>query len=157
MEIRDTINKCVALEQAIASIYSTFMKKFPEDRDFWEDLCSDEMKHASLLNDADTSGSLSGYPVKSMISSIPFVEKTIEFAKGIKKQITSGAVTPEYAFETALRLENTVVEIFTNRIITDLKTDNNEALSVHFRKMLTAEKDHVDKIRDMMKRKGYDK
>jgi hypothetical protein len=112
MAVRDTINKCIELEQAIASIYSTFMKKFPEDRDFWEDLCNDEMKHASLINDADKAGFFSRYPVKSMISSIPFVEKTIEFAEGIKEQIRSGTVTPEYAFETALKLENTVVEIF---------------------------------------------
>jgi hypothetical protein len=37
MKLQDIIHGCITMEQTVASIYSTFMKLFPEEKSFWAD------------------------------------------------------------------------------------------------------------------------
>ena len=45
MGLSEKINWCIEVEQAVASIYYSFMSLFPEEKDFWGDLLKDEFEH----------------------------------------------------------------------------------------------------------------
>jgi rubrerythrin len=153
LELQNTINGCIAVERAVASIYSSFAKMFPEEKGFWEDLMSDETEHASFLTDAFSLKAGEALPSRIKPPSLPFVIKTLEFADGIRARLRSNPVSLEEALNLALTLEETMVETFVNDIIGNLLVD--VPLDTELQNMLDAEKGHVQKIRDMMIRKGF--
>jgi len=153
LELQNTINGCIAVEHAVASIYSSFTRMFPEEKDFWEGLLSDEAEHASFLIDAFDLEEDAALPTTIKPPTLPFVVKTLEFANGISSRIRSAPVSLEEALKLALTLEETMVEAFVNDIIGSLLID--ASLDTELQDMLDAEKEHVQKIREMMIKKGF--
>ena len=147
MEIHDIINGCIAIEKAAASIYSTFMQLFPEEKNFWESLCMDEIEHISFLTDADAFGIFNEPQIRIEPPSAQIVGMTLEFAEGLNQRIKLNPVSLENALKMALKLEESMVETYANETIADLLATNKESFD---EKMFTYEKLHVDKIRNMM-------
>ena len=87
LELQNTINGCIAVEHAVASIYSSFTSMFPEEKAFWEDLLSDETEHASFLIDAFDLEVDAALPPNIKPPSLPFVVKTLEYANNIRSRL----------------------------------------------------------------------
>jgi hypothetical protein len=153
MEIHNLIDGCVAMEKAVSSIYSTFMRLFPEEKDFWGDLCKDELEHSSFLNNSDYQKILNrGLQITMMPPSKSLIERTLDLAGKINKQIQFETISPEDAFKMALKLEESMVETFANEFIANLiALDDKKVVET----ILAGERLHVDKIREMMIKKGY--
>ena len=152
METHDFINGCIAMEKATELVYSNFMQLFPQEKDFWEDLVKDEMGHSSFLIDADNHGLFDKLKITYSPLSMPLLEKTIKFAENITNQIRFNPISLEDAFKMALKLEESILETFTNNLIGALLTDPKE---LSFDKLLNETRLHADKIRDMMIKKGF--
>ncbi len=146
------INNCIAMEQAVASIYSSFLQLFPEEKFFWEDLLKDEMQHESWLSEANYVESIDLLPSTDLLPSMKFVENSLSFAENISRHIKANPVTLEYALKISLKLEESMVETFANELIANLFAFDYESLS---EKILMAERLHIDKIEDMMIKKGF--
>ena len=151
MKIHDLINGCIAMENASAFIYSKFMQLFPKEKDFWEDLFNDEMSHSSFLNDVEYYEMFNGLQISDLPLSISLIEKTLKFVEKISEHIKFNPVSFEDALRIALKIEETMVEIFTNDLISIAITNNESFLEKIFRD----ERLHVDKIKNMMIKKGY--
>jgi hypothetical protein len=152
MDLKNVIDGCIHMEQIVASIYSMFMQFFPEEKIFWEDLFRDESDHALWLTDADYIESIDLLPSTDILPSIKQIENSLRFAENRMLQIKSNPVTMEEALNIALKLEETMVEAFANELKANLFASDYRSLS---EKLLIAEKLHIDKIEDMMIKKGF--
>ena len=155
MEPSNRINGCIAIEEAAASMYRTFIKLFPNEKDLWEGLFKDEIDHSSFLKDAASLGIFSRLPIQAQPPSIPFIEKTLEFAQSMNKRIMLNPVSFEDALSIALKFEESIVETYANELIADFKADEDKSYFMDVEKMLIEERGHINKIRNMMIKKGF--
>ncbi len=77
---------------------------------------------------------------------MPFLERTLEFARSVRTKIQSQPVTLEEALGMALKLEESMVEIFTNALI----SGNNDSFERNVEEMLVDERGHIDRIKNEM-------
>jgi rubrerythrin len=154
MELSAKINGCLAIEQGTASIYSTFMRMFPNEKEFWEDLVKDEADHFAVFKDPDFFKVLSKLPEEAQPPPMPYIEKTLEFIKSMRKHIMLSSISLEDALNIALKLEESLVETYMNELIADFKSDSNESYFT-LEKMLAEERGHITKVRNMMMKNGY--
>jgi len=152
MEQQNIINGCIAVEEAAASLYKTFMDLFPGERSFWQDLHMDEVEHAAMLSNSTYSETIDLLPSQDMLPSVEQLESTIDFARRRNDFIKANPITFEEALKTAHRLEQSMAEIFANELLPHLMAQDYESLS---RKLFQAEKIHIGKIEDMMIKMGF--
>lgn len=151
MEIYQLINGCLVMEDTVASIYERFMQLFPQEKDFWEDLYKDEKSHTSFLIEAADSGKFDDMQTADLGFSMPLLDRTRIFVNNISNNIKFNPVSLEDALNMALKIEETMLEAFTNELIACLPVSDNNA----FLQMLMEEKTHIAKINNMMIKKCF--
>ncbi len=153
-ELKDRINGCIAMEHAAASIYSSFVNMFPDEKEFWEGLLNDETEHASFLIDTSNLEDSIIPHTETPPPQLPLIIKTIEFANQMKVGLKFSSVSLEEALKLALQLEESMVELYANELISDVLLDG-KFNTEEFHSVLDSEKKHVSRIRDMMLKKGF--
>ena len=128
MEMHQLVNFCCITEEFVASIYGRFMQLFPQEKDFWEALYKDEKKHTSFLIEADDSGRFNEMQVADLGFSEPLLDRTKTFLTNIGDQINHSPVSLEDALKMALKIEETMVEAFTNELLANLSPADNRGL-----------------------------
>jgi hypothetical protein len=146
----DFINGFLNVEKSASSIYMNLMKKFPEKKEFWKSMFEDEIEHLSFFKDVK-SLKLTG-ELKKMDStpSMEVINKTLKSASSISGKITRRSLTLKDALKMTLKLEESMVETYTNKLIANLLSCENEP---SYKKILADEKKHINKIKNMMKLK----
>ena len=152
MELHELINGYIAVENAVASLYRIFMDLFPKEKPFWQDLYRDELEHSFWLSDASFTESIDLLPSTDLLPSMKLVESTFKFTNITISHTKTNPVTLEEALKTALKLEESMVEMFTNELRANLLASDYQSLS---EKLIAAEKVHINKIEDMMISKGF--
>jgi len=151
-ELQHFINGCIAVEETTASIYRIFMEIFPVERSFWQDLYRDELEHSFWLTSGSRSEVIELLPSKKLLPSMDHVINTLIFVEGKIAHVKTNPVTFETALRTALEIEESMVEIFTNEITANLLATDHKSLND---KLIAAERIHVTKIEDMMICRGF--
>ncbi len=148
MDKNKIINGCIKVEKSVASVYKKLMVKFPDRKDFWNDLFDDEISHLSFLNDVKSLGLVD--EIQKMDASPPtaVINKTVKMADDVCEKIKSDSISFKRALSMVLKLEESMVETYTNKIIADLVSCEDEP---SYQKMLADEKKHINKIKKMMK------
>ena len=152
MEMPKIIQGCFVMEQTIASIYGYFVQLFPDEKLFWTDLYQDEIEHSTWLTKANYTGMIDLLPSKDLIPTLALVNSSVRFAEERKKEIRSQPLSFEDALNIALRLEETMIEIFANQLIANVLSVDKESLS---ERIIMSEKEHKTKIEDLMMKQGY--
>jgi rubrerythrin len=152
MELLKLIQGCFAMEQTVSSVYSHFMQLFPDEKQFWLDLYQDEIEHSSWLSKASFTGMIDLLPSADLIPASELIDNSVRFAEERRKYIYAHPLSFEDALNTALKLEETMVETFTNQLIANVLSIDKESLSD---RIIMAEKEHISKIEDMMIKKGF--
>ena len=152
MELQHFINGCIAVEETTASLYKIFMEILPDERAFWQDLYRDEFEHSFWLTSGSRSEVIELLPSKKILPSMEHITSTLVFVEGKIAQVKKGPVTFQAALRTALEIEESMVEIFTNEITANLLATDQKSLN---QKLIAAEKIHVTKIEDRMISKGF--
>lgn len=152
MDMNHFINGCIAVEETVASLYRIFMDIFPDERPFWQDLYKDELEHSFWLASGSRSEVIELLPSKKLLPSIKHVTSTLVFVEQKIAQVKTNPVTFEAALTTALEIEESMIEIFTNEITANLLATDHKSLND---KLVAAEKLHVTKIEDMMISRGF--
>ncbi len=151
MDIYKLINGCLMMEEAVASIYGTFIRLFPHEKAFWEDLYKDEKKHSSFLIESTACGIFDGMQETDLGLSMPLLSRTQKYIENVINHIRANPVSLEEALKMSLEIEETTVEIFANELIANLGSSDSNA----FLQMLMEEKTHVAKIKNKMIEKGF--
>ena len=152
MELQQFINGCIAVEEKTASIYRIFMDIFPDERSFWEELYRDEILHSFWLSSGSHSEAIELLPSMKILPSMEHVKSTLAFVEGKVAQVKRNPVTFEKALTTALEIEESMVEMFTNELSANLLSADHKTLND---KLIAAEKVHITKIEDMMISRGF--
>jgi hypothetical protein len=155
MEKHDRISGCIEIEQTVASIYSDFMNRFPEEKEFWVGLFYDEIDHASFLNKVDYFKFVPGLPKDTSLPESPFIAKTMEYALSVQNHIKFKQISFEDALKMSLILEEAMVETFMNEVMVVINRTDDRSYNRDLDNMLIEERGHVSKIKNMMIKKGY--
>jgi rubrerythrin len=152
MELYEIIKGCIEMEHAVAKIYNIFVRLFPEEKLFWQDLARDEQDHASWLSNVKFFEMIDLLPSAKILPTKELIDNSLNFAEKRGSLLKRNPVDLEDALKLALHLEESMVEIFANHLIANILGTSDESLN---RKILMAEKIHKDKIEDMMITKGF--
>jgi rubrerythrin len=149
MEQHDFINACIKVENFVASIYSRLMQVLPKQKDFWEELLNDEREHIAFLSDVKSLGLVTELEKMDYAPSMNEVKKTLKLTDSVIKRISDAPISMKNALKLALKLEESMVETYSNELIAKLLSCDDET---SYEKLLADEKKHVDKVRKMMKK-----
>lgn len=129
-------------EQLVCELYKQFAKKFPENKDFWESIASDETKHIAFLKDTLSRNltfnekAMNRSHVKNMISHIETL---------LVKTVKSSGFSQLDAVNEALNIENSMVEM---KFFEPFRNQNGTMDAL----ISTVEKDtrkHYNRLKDM--------
>lgn len=151
MNEHELINGCIKVESAAASIYSKLMQLFPEEQDFWEELYNDEKEHISFLSDVKSLELTDEIQKMNLLPSKPMIREALNLADTINNKISNGPVTFNNALKLALKLEESIVETYTNKLIATLLSCEDED---SFNNFITNGKDHENKIKRKISKAG---
>lgn len=149
VELADRILGCMAVEQASADVYSTLMSIFPGEKDFFEDLYKDELKHSTLFIDGALFDVFGIEKKQVLPPELDLIRKTIDYAKQMNIRIRTSPVSLDEALKMALTLEESMVESFANEVLA-----GEERIVEGFAEILKDEKRHIEKLRDFMSYRG---
>ena len=151
MDRNEIINGCIKVESAAAFIYSKFMQVFPDKQDFWEGLYNDEKEHILFLSDVKSLDLSDEVRKMNLLPSKSTIKEVLKLSDKISQKISSGPVTFREALKLSLKLEESMVETYTNKLISSLLSYDNEAC---FDTFITSEKNHEEKIKKMLEKAG---
>lgn len=148
MEEHDFINGCIKVENKVASIYSNLMQVLPKQKEFWEGLLSDEREHIAFLSDVKSLGLITELEKMDYAPSMKEIKKTLKLTDSVNKRISNDPISFHNALKLALKLEESMVETYSNELIAKLLSCDDAA---SYEKLLADEKKHIDHVRKMMK------
>ncbi len=148
MAKKELINGCIKVEKSAASVYKKLMKKFPDRKDFWNELFDDEISHLSFLNDVKSLGLTDEIQKMESSPSIAIVNKTVKMADDVTAKIAADSISFKKALSMTLKFEESMAEMYTNKIIAQLISCEDKP---SYKKMVADEKKHINKIKKMMK------
>ena len=152
MNVYDFMSGCIEIEQSVANIYKQFANMFPEDKHFWTDLYRDELEHAVWLSIEENIEAMDLLPANTPLPTPELIESTLLNIRQQTAHIWSNPVTLEDALQTALRIESSTIEIFTNELSAKIFATTKESLQ---KKLIEAEKIHINKIESLMIDRGF--
>lgn len=76
-----TINAAIALEYALSKLYEYYCERFPEQRNFWNELMIEEINHASLLKTVKDFSKIDYLPKGLFMKNVRAYHKTIKTIK----------------------------------------------------------------------------
>ena len=148
MEQKDFIDGCIKVETSVASIYSKLMELFPDKKEFWGSLLNDERDHIAFLNDVKSLELITEMEKIDFPPSMDIIKKTIKSADKVTEKLCDHSNSVKDTLIMALKLEESMVEIYTNQLIAKLLSCDDEAPVA---KVVADEKTHINKIRKMIK------
>ena len=149
MEHTDIINGCIKVENAVASIYSNLMQVFPKNKEFWESLLNDEREHIAFLTDVKSQGLITEMEKMDLPPLMNVIQKNLKLVDKISKRIADEPISMNNALKLALKLEESIVETYTNELIAKLLSCEDET---SYEELINGEKTHVDKIRKTLQK-----
>jgi rubrerythrin len=147
MNKNSIIDGCIKVEKSSAYIYKNLMQKFPETEDFWKNLFDDEVEHLSFLRDVKSLGLTDEMEKVDLPPAMPIINKTIKMTENATEKIKTGSISLKNALKVTLKLEESIVETYTNKIIANLMSCENK---LSYKKIIANEKKHINKIKKMI-------
>jgi len=142
------IRGCMKVERSALYVYKQLMKKFPDKREFWRELVDDEVDHLSFLNDVQSLGLADAMQKTDSLPTMENIDDAIKTADNLVIKIKEDSISLKKTLAIVLKLEESLVETYTNRLIAKLMSCDDEA---SYRKIVSDEKRHINKIKKMMK------
>jgi len=143
---------CITVENMTAEIYTEFGDRFPDAMSFFRELSKEEENHAAILaigKEFDRRGKL---PEDAVPESMPHIDGSLNFIKGVKERIKGREITLKDALEMSLSMEETTVESYVQEILIK-ETDSRVIKSLQ--RLLLEERLHIEKITEFMKEQGF--
>jgi|GEM_PF-3490894 len=147
MNIQAILKKCSALESDIAEIYRKFGGLYPEARDLWDDIASEEDGHAATLMFASKFAEKGQLPNIVPPKLITYLEGTVDMVDAVNRMIRDDALTLDAALGMALNLEQTVHENYLHEI---LRLEVGSDVLKRLKLIATETESHAARIKQMM-------
>ena len=142
------INGCIKVEKSAAAIYKKLMGKYPEKIDGWKELFDDEINHLSFLKDVKSLELTDVMEKMELPPSTALINETLKMADDLNAKIVADSISFKKVLAMALKLEESMIETYTNKIIANLLSCEDES---SYKKIVSEEKKHINKLKQMMK------
>jgi hypothetical protein len=140
----ENIELLILNEQLVGSLYSIYAEKFPEEKDFWLKIASEESTHAELLEKVEIAMQEAPSLFKAGRFNIPDIELSISFVKDLIKK--SENFTLLNALFMARDIENSIIEKYFFKVI----ADDSYFIQSTFARIEQETKKHRDKIQELL-------
>lgn len=148
---KEKIMKCISIEASCAEVYRAYAELFPEEREFWEALSREEENHARLYIAGEFFRFIGDSAGKLSLPPSVFIDRTLEYIDNIKKRLQlKSPLSPGEALEMALKVEESLAESYLFEI-----PEGGDAALMTFKKLLVDTRTHIDRIKELMIKKGY--
>lgn len=151
-ELSQRIEACIAVELLAAEIYLIMAACFPDERDFFMDLCEEEQEHADILKLAMGFQRIEKVPDYIVPDSFLNIYETFKLARYLKNTLENREVSLKEALAMALELEDSFAEKHFQDVFSHTESD-----SYIINKLNSLQSDsrrHSDRINDLMKSKN---
>ena len=146
------IEEAINLENNVADIYMQFSEFFPDDKEFWWQLCMEEKNHAALLKAGLEFVTADMLPDELLFARIEDLRKVNGTLTRLKREYGHSKPSPEDALRLAMSLEDSAGESH-YQLVMENKADSPAAEL--FQKLNEDDKDHARRIRIYAERHGY--
>ena len=110
--VNNFLSEASSLEERFADIYKFFGKLFVEDKDFWNQLSNEELKHEAILRSIQNTIALSGDFTSGLSNNLlQDVIKTKEWVSSLLVNFSKNPPDRKTAFEAATQIEKTASEV----------------------------------------------
>jgi hypothetical protein len=153
-DLSDRLRKCIDVEETCSRVYEVLAALFEADteaRDFWRTLSLEEREHAYIISYGMMFHRMGRLP-EDFVCELSKIGQSIAFAEKLHSRAHSGTLGLEEALRLAFELEQSTAEVYFFETF-KRKTDN-EVLE-KLRRMHSAEKTHMEMLREFMKARGY--
>lgn len=148
-----TLEESVAYEERLAELYRLFAKRHPRDEAFWSELAVEEEHHAAILRSLGVWVAIGADVAHVVAPSLPKLKKSNAVLSRVLERARKEPVTRSDAFNIALNLERTASEAHFQKTMVG-KAGGNDKLAGAMRRLCAFDKDHLKRIRAMMKTAG---
>jgi hypothetical protein len=97
-------------EAKVASLYERYAELFPPNRQLWEKIAEDEHRHTEIFRDLNSFWGENEKSIKITKHSLGILKYIGSFVDEQSSIARSGRINTLYALETALRLEQSMIE-----------------------------------------------
>jgi len=150
-DINERIQACIVAELLAADIYRQMASRFPDDSAFFTELAAEEERHADLLTLCKGLKKRNEVPKYVPPDSLAELQRTIEFATGLKKRLDSGDVSMKEALGEALKLEHSAAE---EHFHSFFDGDTESVILEKLKRLQVESGHHAAKIKSFMKRRN---
>ena len=157
MGVSQRIQGCIAVESAASRIYEMFVTRFPDDAPLWEKLAIEELEHMQILMLIDAYGPFEDdSPDKPGIPTEDIISRTLVYLENMEQKFRVTALTREEAFETALKIENNMVESYLNehKELKHFENTGHINQANQMNQLIESERTHIDIITQHMNEQG---
>ncbi|THB70470.1 MAG: rubrerythrin family protein [Gammaproteobacteria bacterium] len=151
-QLKELIEASIQLELNVSELYTIFYKVFSQDSEFWWRLVLEEKNHAALFKSGIESGEVfSKFPENLVIQELDILNSENANLRKLIDDYNLMPPTRDYAFNLALEIENSAVEIHFQQF---MEEENNSVIDKIFQELNKADKDHVQRIFNYMQENG---
>lgn len=145
------LEEAINLEMNVSDIYMMFSNSFPDDREFWWQLCVEEKNHAALLKAGIEFVSANMFPEELLFARIEDLQKVNSELTRIKEEYGLRPPSRHEALRLALKLEDSAGESHFQLV---MENEADSAAAKLFQKLNDDDKDHSRRIRMYAERRN---
>lgn len=144
-----TIDAAIELENTLSGLYAYFSNQFPEDFDFWDQLRSEELNHASILKTIKNLAKVNLFPEGLVMEDIDEYERSIKYIIDSMNELK--IPNRKSAFEFAYAIEKSSGEIHFQETATQKNPDEITRIFIRLNGM---DIDHANRILEYQQTSG---
>ncbi len=150
--LNELIDESIRLELSVSDLYRLFAEHFPEDREFWSDLASEEIGHATLIRSGkEYFEPLGLFPRRMIHDDLSELKKANAYVVSLTERARSRSISRMEAFTAAFALENTAGEVHFQRFV---DREAESTIEKIFKDLNHEDREHARRIREYMERNG---
>lgn len=146
------IDSLAEYESKLKKLYETFAERFAESRDLWTWLAEEEGHHEEWIATAKDIIGMYKISTKADVTEMKYLENAITELEKYQQSATSNEISETGALVVAFKIENSILECDTLKI---LNCDIPEVCE-YYKDIMRETKNHRDMVNERINKKSFD-
>ncbi len=138
------LDLAISIELNLSELYYFFYEIFPEDKDFWWKIASEEVNHASLLKSTLVYSNIGMFPEEILMKNISEYEELNDKILFLFNKYKREHPDRKEAFEIAIDIENSSYEKHFQEVMTG--KSNSKVIEI-LQELNKSDKDHLERLK----------
>lgn len=146
---RELLNAMVETETNMEKLYGLYAARFRDDRDFWEEIKSEENQHAAILQTGELYLLFNVLPDEALLDKLEALKATNLSIRTVTQEYAQHMPSKEEAYNYAVQMEKSLSEAFFQEL---LKMKGAPEIIAVWQKFGAESVDHSERIRRLLSR-----